>query len=556
METIACSLALIVGTVALVAFYSKKSNTLLLIGTGFFGTALLDGYHTFVTSEWFAHLLPSPPTSLIPWSWNASRVFLAILMFLSWWTWRKETRLEAAGRIREGTVYLIVGSLTAMSFVFFAFVPLPRAYYPELPFGRPEEFVSAGFFLIALVGYLKKGQWKSDPFEHCVILSLLVAFMGQAMFMSASYRLFDAMFDMAHLLKVVSYLFVLTGLFINMHRLFSQAENSAQQLSQVNVDLENEITQRRQTEKKLRHLAETLEERVKERTGELKTQQTAALNIAQDANEARERALRAEEEVRKLNKELEQRVLDRTTQLLAANKELEAFTYSVSHDLRAPLRHIDGFANILALECGGQLDANARHYLERVCEGTRQMGTLVDDLLSFSQLGRQELCRQATGLNSLVKEVQHNLQPEIQGRTIEWQIGQLPFADCDPVLVKHVFFNLLSNAVKYTRPRAHAVIQVGQTEQNGESVIFVRDNGVGFSMKYGDKLFGIFQRLHRAEDFEGTGVGLATVHRIIQKHGGRVWAEAELDKGATFYFSLGTPEDDEAENGTTKAERS
>lgn len=228
--------------------------------------------------------------------------------------------------------------------------------------------------------------------------------------------------------------------------------------------------------------------------------------------------------------------------LEAVNKELEAFTYSVSHDLRAPLRHVDGFAKLLCEEFAPQLDATAQHYLSRIQAGTRQMAQLVDDLLNLARVGRQEPRRQATGLNSLVSEVVAELKPEAQGRPIEWRIGGLPFADCDPALVKQVFANLISNALKFTRPRAPGIIEVGQLERNGQPVIFVRDNGVGFSMKYADKLFGVFQRLHRAEDFEGTGVGLATVQRIIHKHGGQVWAEAELDKGATFYFTLGSPE--------------
>jgi light-regulated signal transduction histidine kinase (bacteriophytochrome) len=163
----------------------------------------------------------------------------------------------------------------------------------------------------------------------------------------------------------------------------------------------------------------------------------------------------------------------------------------------------------------------------------------VDDLLNLSRLGRRELNRQPAGLNSLVEEVLVNRRQEIEGRDIKWRIGQLPFVDCDPTLMKQVFDNLLANAIKFTRPRRPAVIEVDQETLAGETVIYVRDNGVGFSMKYAGKLFGVFQRLHRAEDFEGTGVGLATAQRIIRKHGGRIWAEAELDKGATFYFTTG-----------------
>jgi len=240
-----------------------------------------------------------------------------------------------------------------------------------------------------------------------------------------------------------------------------------------------------------------------------------------------------------LNEELEQRVSQRTAELEAINKELEAFTYSVSHDLRAPLRRIDGFAKLLVDEYGGDLPDEAKHYLARVREGTRQMGLLVDDLLNLARLGRQEPRLQVAGLSSIVERVAGVLKRDTEGRDIDWQLQPLPFVECDPALLEVVFTNLLSNAVKYTRPRARAVIHVGAIEENGHPVIFVRDNGVGFSMKYADKLFGVFQRLHRAEDFEGTGVGLATVQRILHKHAGAIWAEAELDKGACFYFTLG-----------------
>ncbi len=228
--------------------------------------------------------------------------------------------------------------------------------------------------------------------------------------------------------------------------------------------------------------------------------------------------------------------------LAATVKELEAFTYSVSHDLRAPLRHISGFSKLLTEEYGPTLPAEAQHHLQRVADGTRRMGLLVDDLLNLARVGRRELTLRVSGLRSIVDEIIDELAPDCAGRQIEWEIGDLPFVECDPGLIKQVLQNLLSNAVKFTRPRTQAVIAVGQKTIAGTPTVFVRDNGVGFSMKYADKLFGVFQRLHRTEDFEGTGVGLATVQRIIQKHRGRIWVEAELDKGATFYFTLGASE--------------
>jgi PAS domain S-box-containing protein len=243
---------------------------------------------------------------------------------------------------------------------------------------------------------------------------------------------------------------------------------------------------------------------------------------------------RSTEQVNRVNSDLQNTV-----------KELEAFTYSVSHDLRAPLRHISGFSKILSEEFSGSLPPEGKHHVQRIQEGTRRMGQLVDDLLNLGRVGRKELSLQVAGLRSIVDDVIQSLDLDICDREVEWKIGDLPYVECDTALMHQVWQNLLSNALKFTRPRSHAVIVIGQEQREGKAVIYVRDNGVGFSMKYADKLFGVFQRLHRAEDFEGTGVGLATVQRIIQKHGGRIWAEAELDKGASFYFTLGDAQSSE-----------
>ncbi len=247
---------------------------------------------------------------------------------------------------------------------------------------------------------------------------------------------------------------------------------------------------------------------------------------------------RAEQNLKQANERLERR----TSELSETNIELESFAYSVAHDLRAPLRHLAGYSSVVLQDYGPQLDAQAQRYLEKIVDGAQRMGRLVDDLLSLSKVGRQDLALEPKALDSLLRQVLDELATEASGREIEWRIGDLFSAECDPGLIKQVFVNLLSNAVKYTGKRDHAVIEVAQMMQNGERVVFIRDNGAGFEMQYAGKLFGVFQRLHKAGDFEGTGVGLAIVQRIIRKHGGRIWAEAEPDRGATFFFTLGTPE--------------
>jgi light-regulated signal transduction histidine kinase (bacteriophytochrome) len=245
----------------------------------------------------------------------------------------------------------------------------------------------------------------------------------------------------------------------------------------------------------------------------------------------------AQEKILSLNEELEERVNRRTAQLENSNKELEAFSYSVSHDLRAPLRGITGFTQILLEDYEAQLDAEGQRYLRLVSENARKMGILIDDLLTFSRLNRHELKKQTVQIDTMARECLDDLRPDTVNRRLDAQIAEMPPCEADPSLLKLVLTNLLSNALKFTGKRDVAQIEVGCVNEGGK-IYFVKDNGVGFDMRYADKLFGVFQRLHRAEDYEGTGVGLANVQRIIARHGGRIWAEAELDKGATFYFTL------------------
>jgi signal transduction histidine kinase len=249
---------------------------------------------------------------------------------------------------------------------------------------------------------------------------------------------------------------------------------------------------------------------------------------------------RRDESLHEAAEELEERVRRRTIDLDAANSELEAFSYSVSHDLRAPLRHVTGFAGLLEEHAKDQLDPQSSRYLRIITDSAKRMGQLIDDLLAFSRIGRSQLRTGRVSLNQLFQQARQEVvaEPSIGDRVIHWRICDLPDVDADASTLRLAIVNLLSNAVKYTSTRVEAEIHVGTRAAPDEVVVFVRDNGVGFEMQYAHKLFGVFQRLHGANEFEGTGIGLANVKRIIQRHGGRVWAESELDRGAAFYFSL------------------
>jgi PAS domain S-box-containing protein len=243
---------------------------------------------------------------------------------------------------------------------------------------------------------------------------------------------------------------------------------------------------------------------------------------------------RFDEQIRDLNGQLKGRVAE----LANINRELESFSYSVSHDLRTPLRHIDGFSRILQEECATEISEEGRRYLSKILEATSHMGHLIDDLLDLARIGRKELSRKKVSLSALAGEAVASLSSEGGNPQVAWQIEALPERECDPGLLSVVFSNLLSNAAKFTKNEAHPAVHVGTIDRDGAQAFFVQDNGVGFDPKYADKLFGVFQRLHSQDEFEGTGIGLATVQRIIHRHGGRIWAESQPGRGATFFFTL------------------
>jgi light-regulated signal transduction histidine kinase (bacteriophytochrome) len=286
------------------------------------------------------------------------------------------------------------------------------------------------------------------------------------------------------------------------------------------------------------------EQRLHERLSELENTYRAILNILEDVNTERDKS---DDTRRALTNILDDVETERAkaekakTLLEATNKELEAFSYSVSHDLRAPLRAISGFSEAVIEDYSAVVGDEGRRYLKLIAENANKMGQLIDDLLSFSRLGRQQIIKTEIDMSALAKTVSEESDLQVRGRDIKFNIDPVPYVFGDKAMIQQALVNLFSNAVKFTKNTDAASIYFGCLNDNGENVYYVKDNGVGFDMRYVDKLFGVFQRLHSDAEFEGTGVGLALVYRIITRHGGRVWAKSELQKGATFYFTLPNP---------------
>ena len=480
MEVMATLLASIIGILALVRFYSKKSSVILFIGVGFMGTALLDGYHAVVTSDLLDYLMPSPSESLIPWSWNASRTFLSILMTISclqWWY--EQERGSGSVRVNEIHVFGMVGAMTLACFCFFAFVPLPRAYYPEFFFGRPEEFVAAAFFLAALTGYALQGRWQTESFEHWLLMSLIVGFLSQAMIMSRSFTLFDGMFDLAHTLKIVSYCFVLIGLLASMLALFHQAEQSANSLTAVNDQLQREIIVRKRGEANL-----------------------------QEANRS----------------------------LAVSNAELEQFAYVASHDLQEPMRKIASCCQILQSDYADKLDDDGKEWVGFAVSSATRMRNLIRDLLAFSRVGKADIATETIDAKAICLNAIDNLQSLIDETDAKVVTGALPEIKANRTQLGQLFQNLIGNGLKY-RSDPPPRIEIG-CERKGELwEFFVKDNGIGIEAQYADRIFAIFQRLHNKDEYTGTGIGLAICKKIVDQAGGRIWVESVLGQGTTFYFT-------------------
>ena len=521
MEASATILALILGAMGLVRYYSKKNNTFLFIGAAFIGTGLLDGYHGLVTSAYFAPMLPSYLASLIPWSWVASRLFLSVLLWLSWLAWTREDRRGESGRISERGVYAVSAGLCAGSFILFVFVPLPAAYYPEIFFHRPEEFVPALFFLLALIGYLRKGQWKTDPFEHWLVLSLIVGFLGQAMFMSTSGVLFDVEFDIAHLLKKVSYVCVLIGLLISMYATYRQAEDDA-------VALAREVTERRHAQESL---AESLE----------KEAAISAENV------------RLYEQVREHADKLEARVAERTEELRDANAQLQqasahksAFLANMSHELRTPMNAIIGITEMLEEDARDIGEEDFIEPLGRIARAGKHLLALINDVLDLSKIeaGKLDFHYEDINLKEMAQDTMVTAQPlaDKNGNTLTLDCADdIGVMRGDMTRVRQIVLNLLSNACKFTDQGEVTMRVAREAGSNPEMLIFaVTDTGIGMTEEQLGKLFQEFVQADSSttRKYGGTGLGLSITKKLCEMMGGDITATSTSGEGTTFTARL------------------
>jgi len=596
LEVIAMLLAFIVGAIALVEYHSRKDVATLFVGAGFFGTGALDCYHAIVTSSYFQEFLPSGIEALIPWSWVASRLFLSVMLCLGCYYSILAKRQPEKTVAPEKIVFIGTALLTLGCFAFFAFVPLPPAYYPELPFHRPEEFVPAFFFLAALIGFYHKGDWRTNNFEHWLLLSLMVDFICQAVYMAFSGTLFDIEFDVAHILKCVSYLLMLTGLLYNIHVSFSSIHQEMRvreiteeelRYSQIRksaiidsmadgliiVDSEGTIEEANAStetifERPLNtlnglHISALLPDgleqintagtsdtpAIPETTATLKDGSSFPVSLS-IASMNLGRHTKYSIQVRDISqqKAQEAQMITRQRELENTNAELEKFAYIASHDLQEPLRKVTAFADRLQKKYAAVLDERGQDYLQRMVSATARMQILISDLLSFSRLSTTEMKLEPYDLNKIVSGVIDDLEVRINQSKASVHKPELPILNCNPPLIRQLFQNLLSNALKFQRPDTPPIISInceniGQMVDNNGVMrpwcrIEVKDNGIGFADEYREKIFEIFQRLHNRSEYEGTGMGLAIVRKIIDRHGGRIDVSSTEGKGSSFVLTL------------------